>query len=85
MQRLEVSGAVRPIYGSLGVKRLIIHCTFFPFSVSHFAQADVFLCLATAPVRIFPSPNVSLQSCAEYHTTPPIQLQASTLLGDTPH
>ena len=27
MQRLEVSGAVRPIYGSLGVKRLI--CTFF--------------------------------------------------------
>ena len=25
MQRLEVSGAVRPIYGSLGVKRLIVH------------------------------------------------------------
>ena len=24
MQSLEVSGAVRPIYGSLGVKRLII-------------------------------------------------------------
>ena len=24
MQRLEVSGAVRPIYGSLGVKRLIM-------------------------------------------------------------
>jgi len=24
MQRLEVSDAVRPIYGSLGVKRLII-------------------------------------------------------------
>jgi len=24
MQRLEASGAVRPIYGSLGVKRLII-------------------------------------------------------------
>ena len=24
MQRLEVSGAVRPIYGSLGVKRIII-------------------------------------------------------------
>jgi len=23
MQRLEVSGVVRPIYGSLGVKRLI--------------------------------------------------------------
>ena len=23
MQRLEVNGAVRPIYGSLGVKRLI--------------------------------------------------------------
>jgi len=24
MQRLEISGAVRPIYGSLGVKRLIL-------------------------------------------------------------
>jgi len=27
MQRLEVSGAVRPIYGSLGVKRLRIRVT----------------------------------------------------------
>ena len=27
MQRLEVSGAVRPIYGSLGVKRLTASCT----------------------------------------------------------
>ena len=27
MQRLEVSGAVRPIYGSLGVKRLIADTT----------------------------------------------------------
>ena len=26
MQRLEVSVAVRPIYGSLGFKRLIYHC-----------------------------------------------------------
>jgi len=25
MQRLEVSGTVRPIYGSLGVKRLMSH------------------------------------------------------------
>jgi len=24
MQRLEVSGAVRPIYGSLGVRRLMV-------------------------------------------------------------
>jgi hypothetical protein len=32
MQRLEVSGAVRPIYGSLGVKRLMgeaIHMDFW--------------------------------------------------------
>ena len=29
MQRLEVSGAVRPIYGSLGVKRLRIKITQF--------------------------------------------------------
>ena len=27
MQRLEVSGAVRPLYGSLGVKGLIIEYT----------------------------------------------------------
>ena len=27
MKRLEVSGAVRPIYGSLGVKRLIFKIT----------------------------------------------------------
>ena len=26
MQRLEVSGAVRPIYGSLGIKRLMTWC-----------------------------------------------------------
>jgi len=26
MQRLEVSGAVRPIFGSLGVKRLTVQC-----------------------------------------------------------
>ena len=43
MQRLEVSGAVRPIYGSLGVKRLITFCTSSPsypvrplYHVSHF-------------------------------------------------
>ena len=27
MQGLEVSGAIRPIYGSLGVKRLSLHST----------------------------------------------------------
>jgi len=32
MQRLEVSGAVRPIYESLGVKRLMKEDT-FPFMV----------------------------------------------------
>ena len=29
MKRLEVSGAVRPIYGSLGVKRLMYICLIF--------------------------------------------------------
>ena len=33
MQRLEVSGAVRPIYGSLGVKRLNTLCSLFPISI----------------------------------------------------
>jgi len=30
MQRLEVSGAVRPIYGSLGVKRLVLSTHYPP-------------------------------------------------------
>jgi len=34
MQRFEVSSAVRPIYGSLGVKRLR-HLYFFKFFISH--------------------------------------------------
>jgi len=42
MQRLEVSGAVRPIYGSLGVKRLnmsnVYHTSVFtPFSLVRLA------------------------------------------------
>ena len=40
MQRLEVSGAVRPIYGSLGVKRLIAITGFF------------FSCLAYDPCAV---------------------------------
>ena len=54
MQRLEVSGAVRPIYGSLGVKRLrsyYIMCardgelmelclTTYPFQFSHTHNGD---------------------------------------------
>jgi len=34
MQRLEVSGAVRPIYGSLGVKRLTYNNTCHETSVT---------------------------------------------------
>ena len=33
MERLEVSGAVRPIYGSLGVKRIITIFFFFTWMV----------------------------------------------------
>ena len=34
MQRLEISGAVRPIYGSLGVKRLTLkNSTLFPQNI----------------------------------------------------
>ena len=36
MQRLEVSGAVRPIHGSLGVKRLIINYGIIIKSISTF-------------------------------------------------
>ena len=34
MQRLEVSGAVRPIYGSLGVKRLMIFRFVTPYTIT---------------------------------------------------
>ena len=47
MQRLEVSGAVRPIYGSLGVKRVIRvnmknlkSCKYFCFSVLYIQPDD---------------------------------------------
>ena len=36
MQRLEVSGAVRPIYGSLGVKRLIVISLIMFLGPKHF-------------------------------------------------
>ena len=35
MQSLEVSGVVRPIYGSLGVKRLIYHHNIFFMELGH--------------------------------------------------
>ena len=34
MQRLEVSGAVRPIYGSLGVKGLILYVSTYLLTYS---------------------------------------------------
>jgi len=69
------------LFGSVDL--LIIHCTFFPFSFSRFPQADVFLCLATVPVRI-PFLMERLSSKLRYYHTPPSsQLRASTLLGDT--
>ena len=37
MQRLEVSGAVRPIYGSLGVKRL----RYFMYRLKHFRVGGI--------------------------------------------
>ena len=35
MQRLEVSGAVRPIYGSLGVKRLRVMAIVYEVSLDN--------------------------------------------------
>ena len=46
MQRLEVRGAVRPIYGSLGVKRLkarLIQQYFLQFDVQVTVHRDKFL------------------------------------------
>jgi len=53
MQRLEVSGAVRPIYGSLGVKRLIVNKNYFRkhhYSLCH-CDGDSFCLLVSRSVR----------------------------------
>jgi len=41
MQRLEVSGAVRPLYGSLGVKGLIDLHIKYPIFLSDFNQTGI--------------------------------------------
>ena len=66
MQRLEVSGAVRPIYGSLGVKRLIKrsgtsnttsllvlikrHVSAYSEAIIRFAVLETCLCVADAEI-----------------------------------
>ena len=68
MKRLEVSGAVRPIYASLGLKGLLIKCS-----------GQRFLCLPNFGlfnnIRYFApwlflfrkSPNIFPQSCPSFH------------------
>ena len=46
MQRLEVSGAVRPIYGSLGVKRLTVSLS-LPSLERRFAVSQI----SALPIR----------------------------------
>jgi len=72
MQRLEASGAVRPIYGSLGVKRLISGCSSILWAssssqgVCHQSQADA---VQTCPLSVsrwqYP---ISDLGCSFYHT-----------------
>jgi hypothetical protein len=57
------------LFGSIYL--LIIHCTLFPFSFSHFAQADVFPCLATTPVRISFLTECLSSKLHFYHTSLP--------------
>ena len=45
MQRLEVSGAVRPIYGSLGVKRLITDVSGLPIRAVFRGEGELTCCL----------------------------------------
>ena len=61
MQRLEVSGAVRPIYGSLGVKRLISALKWISVAnTKHFPQfsqltsGNTLKCSMADPVKSFP-------------------------------
>ena len=53
MKRLEVSGAVRPIYGSLGVKRLSTAVQVFPWPFF----PDI------APSRMFTTNSFCLTVC----------------------
>jgi len=54
MQRLEVSGVVQPIYGSLGVKRLMDSssqlCFFTSLSSFNFASINIYLYKVTPSV-----------------------------------
>jgi hypothetical protein len=62
---------------------LIIHYTSFPFLFFHFAQADIFLCLVTAPVRIFPYGNDCLQRCTNKYISPSIPATCINPIGCT--
>ena len=53
MQRLDVSGAVRPIYGSLGVKRLIIVCRAYSVQKLHILGV-VNVCFVTLTAKSGP-------------------------------
>jgi len=57
MQRLEVSGAVRPIYGSLGVKRLIKD--YFTGGVENLDYVIILLISAKEFLRFLNSCNLS--------------------------
>ena len=58
MQRLEVSGAVRPIYGSLGVKRLIS----FKDTLYNHVLRKMLSPLCLPPVHTFVIPHKSRQT-----------------------
>ena len=68
MQRLEVSGAVRPIYGSLGVKRLKVRAVHFNTRSEIFPQNS-----ALSKLIVFSSCNlcVHLHHCHSLPPSPP--------------
>ena len=55
MQRLEVFGAVRPTYGSLGVKRLTAHRHDDLLLCSDWPQSNYVRFQAEAVIRVFTS------------------------------
>ena len=58
MQRLEVSGAVRPIYGSLGVRRLKTHHTQKSLLCPRSTERTTSMC--RFPCLLHYGPNASL-------------------------
>ena len=83
MQRLEVSGAVRPIYGSLGFKRLTRSChqtMYAPVRIHSFSHLTQLIPYSIRDVNTHTHSHTQVQACTctQEHTS---ESQALKLLA----